>query len=218
MNVANYRNLEYLTKKILQIGGIEKYINDTSRTTVRNYKKILDEYIDINYNDAQKKEKLKSLINNKINSKKNEKTVIKSFDNIIEEIEKNTERMNSFTQDDFYFLTNMILIDLKLSIKKELTNEQVEFNSINNVINVKIKKDDVAIYEFVVLRKNELFKKLLNTILTNNEGFKNAFKFSFPQIVKIQLKRINKEVEVDTKTIKDYIKREYVQGVIDVNN
>lgn len=218
MRVAGYRNINYISKKIAELDGIENYIKVTSRTTVRNYKKILEEYIDKNYKDLKERMKLKSLINNKIKSNKNEKFIINSFDKIIEEIENNTNKMNTFTQDDFYFLINMILIDLKSSIKKTLTNEHIIFNPINNVINVKIIQENKTVYEFILLRKNELFKKVLNTILINNQGFKNAFKLSFPQIVKIQLKRLNKEIELDTKTIKDYIKSEYVQGVIDVNN
>lgn len=219
MSAANYRNIDYVTRKIIEIGGIEKYISETSRATVRNYKRILDDYIENNYDDVQAKQKYKALVINKINSKVNEKFLIKSFNNIIKEIESNTKIINSFTEDDFYFLTNMILVDLKSSIKKRLSSEQIEFNYNNNVLNVKIIQDNKAVYEFVILRNCELFEKLINTILINNNCLKNSFKISFPQIVKIQLKRFNhRKVELDTKIIKDYIKRVYVQGVIDAND
>lgn len=209
MSVREVRKPEYIKDKIKKFGSFENYIASISNSTVRNYKKIIELFIDGEDIGNEQKNKYRKILREKLS--KNEYEFISSnIERIITQIEKSTLKSQQIlTEDDYDFL--LFILTSKISNKeKALLNSKdvrLEIKSGQHIIKIGEKK-------FILRDKKELFGKLFYTVDKQEQNSPLFKKRNFSIILNNYFIRLGVNKKCDINLFKKYISAKYLSETI----
>lgn len=209
MSVREVRKPEYIKDKILRIGSFEAYISSISNSTVRNYKKIIELYIDGLDVELEQKNKYKAILRAKLN--KNEYDFISnSIERIILQIEKSALKCEQiFTEEDYDFLLFILTSKISNKEKTQLHAKDIRLEIEKGLHIVKIKDK-----KFLLRDKKELFEKLFNSIKQQEQNATAFKKKNFSLILNNYFMRLGVNKKCDINLFKKYISAKYLSETI----
>lgn len=203
----------YIEERVKKFGSLEKYLISISNSTARNYKKIIEDYIENNQNTTdEEKDAFKKALRDKLEHSDLEELSV-NIDKIFNEIEVNSATHNSIIiKDDYNFLLTVLLINISNKEKSELFVKDINLLSDAPIFEIKILSG--AKREFIVIEKKETFKKLFTSISKNDVDSQLFKTKDFSSIIELQFSRVGVHKKFDKNLFKKQVLTKYISEIL----